>query len=213
MDHALTPSAEHLLTHLQARFPQRRAEVLGAPRGPILRRVPGFHVIRLAPGRGEHGWIYVTAGLWEVTRQHGHALEFVLHAPHESDRHVQTLAMTAYYHASGGSFALDHGHTVPIGRPWLPGSACDHLLVSLPYPWGESLEFCDLPDGGHIRVLWLLPITKAERRFKRANGLEALESRLEAAEIIPTDPHRGSVVEPSVGVLRRIARRVRRRPV
>ncbi len=86
----------------------------------------------------------------------------MLAAPEASDRHVQTLAMVYFYHASGGSFALDHGHTVPVGRPWVPGSACDHLLVSLPYPWGPSLEDCPLPDGGHIRALWLLPITKAE---------------------------------------------------
>ncbi len=185
--------------------------MLGAPDGPIHRRVPGFHVIRLGPAPGEYGWIHVTAGLWEATQHHGHALEFVLHAPEASDRHVQTLAMLSYYHASGGSFALDHGHTVPIGRPWVSGSACDHILVSLPYPWGPSLEDCQLPDGGHIRVLWLLPITKAERQFKRANGLEALESRLEQAGIVPTDPHRASVVD-SPGLLRRVTSRLRRGP-
>jgi hypothetical protein len=201
VDHALTPSAEHLLAHLRARFPTREAVVLGAPsRGPIHSRVPGFHVLRLSPGKDEHGWLYVTAGGWEATQQHGHGLEFVLWAPEESDRHVETLAMTSYYHAEGGSFALDLGHTVPIGWPWLPDSACDHLLVSLPYPWGPSLEVCELPEDGHIRVLWLLPITKAERDFKRANGLEALESRLEEAGIFPTDPHRASVVAEAPGL-------------
>ncbi|MFI1994451.1 suppressor of fused domain protein [Actinoplanes sp. NPDC020271] len=123
-----------------------------------------------------------------------HGLEFVLAAPTSDDEiHVETLTMIAYYHATGGDYALDHGHTVPIGRPWLPGSPCDHLLVSLPYPWGPELEHCDVP-GGHARVLWLLPITGAEKRFRHSDGLEALEQRFEAAGIIPTDPYREAVV-------------------
>ena len=65
---------------------------------------------------------------------------------------------------------LDHGHTVPIGEPWLPGSACDHLLVSLPYPFGPELEMCRW-DGGHARLLWLLPITEAERDFRTEHDL------------------------------------------
>ena len=213
VDHALTASAVHLVEHLRARFPEREIDVLGPSDSRIYQHVPGFHVVRLAPEPADNSWLYVTTGMWEPTHQHGHGLEFVLAAPGESDRHVETLAMVSFYHASGGSFALDHGHTVPIGRPWLPGSACDHLLVSLPYPWGPSLEVCPLPNGGHIRVLWLLPITKAERQFKRATGLEALESRLEEAEIIPTDPLRASVVEAPDGLLRRTVKRLRRRTV
>jgi hypothetical protein len=41
-------------------------------------------------------------------------------------------------HATGGDYTLDHGHTVPIGRPWVRGSRCDRLLVRLPYPWGTG---------------------------------------------------------------------------
>jgi hypothetical protein len=55
------------------------------------------------------------------------------------------------------------------------------------------LETCTVP-GGDIRVLWLLPITAAEKAFRHTHNLEELEQRLEAAEIIPTDPHRRSVV-------------------
>ncbi|MEH0936595.1 suppressor of fused domain protein [Micromonospora psammae] len=193
MDHQLSPSAEVLREHLARRFPTRPLDVLPPVAGPIHRQVPDFHVLRLAPGPGEGGWLYVTAGLWEATRRHGHALEFVLLAPEHADLHVETLTMVAYYHGSGGSYALDHGHTVPIGRPWLPGSACDHLLVSLPYPWGESLEVCPVTDG-HLRLLWLLPITAAEKTYRHEHDLEALEQRLEDAGINPVDPRRPSVV-------------------
>lgn len=69
------------------------------------------------------------------------------------------------------------GHTVPIGRPWAERSDCDHLLVSLPYPWSPEFEVCDW-EQGHIRVLWQLPVTAAEKAFRHEHGLEALEQRL-----------------------------------
>jgi hypothetical protein len=84
------------------------------------------------------------------------------------------------------------GHTVPIGEPWVPRSTCDHLLVSLPYPFGPDLELCDW-DGDHARLLWLLPITEAERDIKAEHGLEALEQRFDDAAIKYWDPARSSV--------------------
>ncbi|MET7807542.1 suppressor of fused domain protein [Micromonospora chersina] len=206
MDHELPPSAVHLRDHLRNRFPTRALDVLPPAAGPIHLRVPGFHVFRLAPGSGEGGWLYVSAGLWDATQHHGHGLEFVLYTAEPSDRHVETVTMNAYYHAAGGRNALDLGHTVPIGQPWQPGSRCDHLLVSLPYLWGPGLEVCTFPEG-HIRVLWLLPITRAEKTFRHAHGLEALEQRLEDAGIDPADPARDSVVEAEPGRLRRLLRR------
>jgi hypothetical protein len=55
---------------------------------------------------------------------------------------------------------------VNLGEPWLPGSACDHGLISLPYPWGPELE----------------------------DGLAALEERFQAARLDFTNPGRASVV-------------------
>ena len=103
--------------------------------------------------------------------------------------------MAAHYHCNpeDDSYRLDHGHTVPIGEPWLPGSACDHLLVSLPYPFGPELEMCHW-DGGHARLLWLLPITEAERDFMGDRGLEALEQRFDDAAIRYWEADRPSVV-------------------
>ena len=42
-------------------------------------------------------------------------------------------------------------------------------------------------------MLWLLPISEAEKRFRHLHGLEALEQRFEKAGVIPTDPHRETV--------------------
>ena len=193
MDHELTPAGRALQLHLTELFPGTGATLFPPAAGPIQTLVPNLHILRLAQqGTGQ---LYATAGLWDATQRHGHGLEFVLDAPTRDDEiHVDTLTMVAYYHASGGDHALDHGHTVPIGRPWLPGSSCDHLLISLPYPWGPDLEDCDVP-GGHARVLWLLPITEAEKRFRHSHGLEALEQHFEDSGIIPTDPYRKSVMD------------------
>ena len=98
--------------------------------------------------------------------------------------------MVAYCHAS---YRLNLEHSMPIGEPWLPGSACDHLLVSRPYLHGPDLEHCQLPDG-HARILWVLPVTATEIDFRREYGHEALEQLFDDAEIIPTDPYRASVV-------------------
>jgi hypothetical protein len=201
VDHDLTPASHALREHLHNRFPDIDVSVLAPARGPVHERVPGLHILSLAPPEG--GRLYVTAGLWDATQEHGHGLEFVLHAPVAADDvHVETLTMVAYYHAAGGNHTLDHGHTVPIGRPWVRGSTCDHLLVSLPYPWGQELETCTVP-GGHIRVLWLLPVAEAEKTFRHTHGLEALEQRFETAGIIPTDRRRTSVVPSSRRFLRR----------
>jgi hypothetical protein len=67
-------------------------------------------------------------------------------------------------------------------------------LVSLPYPFGPEFEICEWGDGTHARILWLLPITAAEKDFRRTDGLEALECLFEEHAIHPADPGRASVV-------------------
>ena len=141
------------------------------PLGPTVRILPRFRVLRVAPGPKINLWTYISIGAWEVKRGESGGLEFIILAAEENARHVELLAMTAYYHSNHG---LGPGHTLPIGEPWLEGSLCEHLLVSLPYPFGEQLELCPV-NGSHVHLLWLLPITLAEREFKMQNGLEALE--------------------------------------
>ncbi len=66
--------------------------------------------------------------------------------------------------------------------------------MSLPYPFGPEFEVCTWEGGSHARILWLLPITEAEKDFRRERGLEALEVRFEDHAIDPVDPKRASVV-------------------
>lgn len=161
--------------------------------GPIEQRAPGFRVSVVGPGPKFPRWTYVTSGSWAASSSGGHGLEFVLSASADADRHIEVVAMAAYYHCGPESQRLDHGHTVPIGEGWTPGSPCDHLLVSLPYAYGPDLEVCAW-RGGHARLLALLPITAAERALKQAEGLEALEARLEERAVDFSNPMRESVI-------------------
>lgn len=163
------------------------------PSDRITERVPGLYVHEFGPGPRFERWSYTTVGVWHATHnEHGHGVEFVMSSPTQDDRIVELLTINAFYHAGPPTQRLDLGHTVPIGEPWLPGSTCDHLLVSLPYPYGSDLEVSEWV-GGHARHLWLLPITEAERAFKVEQGVEALEQAFDEAAIIPTDPLRPSV--------------------
>ena len=147
---------------------------------------PTCRVLAFAPGPRFGGTVYATASPDGGTPRR----EFVLAAARPDVRHVELVTMAAWYHQRR---PLDVGHTVPIGEPWLPGSSCTHLLVSLPYPFGPALEHCPEPDDDR-RVFWLLPITAAERDLKVADGSDALESRFDAAGLRFWDAGRASVV-------------------
>jgi suppressor of fused protein SUFU len=183
-----------LRRHLEGFFDGHPIDCVTGMAGPIGNRVPGFRVFRIAPGPRFDCWTYVTSGCWAAAQRDGHGLEFALMAPSDihDEVHLESLTMNAYYHAGPDHQRLDHGHTVPIGRPWSPGSLCDHLLVSLPYPFGPDFEICEW-EGGHARLLWLLPITEAERDFKARAGLEALEDRFEQTPLDFLNPGRASL--------------------
>lgn len=137
---------------------------------------PRFYVLEIAPGPRSRLWLYLTVGASTLRPVGEPALEFILACPIQTSRGVELTTMIARYHRNRG---LGKGHTLPLDESWLPGATCDHMLVTVPYPWGPKLEVIDTEDR-HVHVLWLLPITQAERDFKATRGLEALESLFEA---------------------------------
>jgi hypothetical protein len=158
--------------------------------GPILDTNPHFRALRVAPKSPGGLWTYVSLGGWAATSDVDYGLEFLVTAPVETPRAVELLAMTVYYHRGG---RLGLGHTFPIGEPWLAGSRCDHMLVSLPYPFGPELQQCHVGDR-HVDFLWLLPITVDERAFKATHGQEALEARFEERGLLYWEVERESMV-------------------
>ncbi|MFS1305376.1 suppressor of fused domain protein [Streptosporangium longisporum] len=181
-----------LRDHLEDFFQGHQVDCLPGVAGPIEERIPGFRIFRIGPGPRFGDWTYVTSGCAGTGSADGHDLEFVLTARTDDWQHLESVTMNAYYHAGPPHQRLDHGHVVPINRPWFADSACDRYLSSLPYPFGPDFEVCTW-DGGHARILWLLPITPAERDLIMNAGLEAFESLFEEKQVDYTDPHRPSV--------------------
>jgi hypothetical protein len=179
-----------LRAHIRRFFKGHRRYEYVYQHGPEGRVPPAFRVVRVAAGPKTPLTVYLSLGAWESSGDTGCGLEFLVTTAQPEMKCVELLTMVAYYHRTE---RLGLGHTFPLGAGWLGGS-CHHVLVSLPYPVGPDLEVCCLGDEGHVRFLWLLPITAAEKRFRHEHGLEALEQRFDQARLNFASPYRQSVV-------------------
>jgi hypothetical protein len=162
--------------------------------GPVEEVLPGFTVACVLPVPGGDGHVvYATVGTSSVQGADGQRLELLLVAPEPSDIHVETLAMLAHRRAVG-RYPMGQGAVANLGRPWLPGSQCDHVAITLPYFHGPKLEWTPGRAAERIRMLMVMPITAAEAALARTDGLEALEERMEEEGADMVDPGRASVV-------------------
>ncbi len=186
-------SGNKVFDHITGFWPHHSKELFLWELGPINEVLPEFQVCRISPQSQRDPWVYVSIGVSDVTVEGEYAVEFVLLAPDDNARHIETMAMVAHYHATMAN-KLDLGQIVNSGRPWLGDSKCDHLLVSLPYPFGPSLEWCQGGPSKKIRFLWLLPITPSEVAYAEGFGVELLEQRFDEEEIEEVDPQRKAVV-------------------
>lgn len=153
-----------------------------------------FRVLEVSSGPRTQLWTYVSVGASEIGANRA-PLEFALCGRDQRDRCVELVTMVAWYHLRQG---LGLGHTLPIGEPWLPGASADHLLVSVPYPFGPELELVRVGTQ-HRHLLWLVPITAGERAFKIANGLDALEQRFEDGGLEYWNPFRACLAPTAAG--------------
>lgn len=159
--------------------------------GPIEQHLPRFRVICFHPTKTATYWIYSTLGCWEVDTGH-HRLEFFVLSPTAQESCVEMLSMLANYHADP-HHRLGLGSIVEIGDPWITGSKCDHLLVSLPYIFGPQLEWLRTADIC-VRIFWLVPITRKEAAFAQRNSVEELEQIFDKKKIRYLDPQRTSLI-------------------
>ncbi|WP_111556323.1 suppressor of fused domain protein [Kitasatospora sp. SolWspMP-SS2h] len=159
--------------------------------GPIHERVPKFMVYRIFPERAGEAWVYVTVGS-SIGDKSSNGVEFFIMSPVALECHSETLAMVSHYN-SYEAHRLTVGSVISIGRPWMPGSRMEHLLVSLPYPYGPKLEWSP-PEAGSARFLWLLPIHKREADFIRHGSLDEFEEILDSKAVNVLDPDRDPVL-------------------
>jgi Suppressor of fused protein (SUFU) len=178
--------------HLRHGFPGQRVVVQGWRTDAM--SAPHVRVLRVDPETRGGLWLHVSSGASVPppgslpTSPVGS--EFVLVTPFKTLRAVELLAMVVYFH---GVQELAVGDSVSVGEPWLPGSTCGYLLVSLPYLLADEMWTLQLP-GLEVRFRWMIPITAAERAYANERGLDALEQRFEEAGLEYLDPHRASVV-------------------
>ena len=160
-------------------------------------RVPGLRMLEVTAGKRVDLVSYLTLGCWEAVQSLGIGCEFVLAAREAAPAHLISLARAATVHCGTLDGRLDRGSVVQLEGPWLPGSECDRLLVTVPYPYGPELEYCRWKYRGQnnaARILWLMPITPAEAAMVALDGIEALEARFEEVGVNFADPARSSAV-------------------
>lgn len=161
--------------------------------GPVSVEMPYLSVLEAkALDKGEY-WHYMSSCAGRIEGDGNYKLEFCLQVAEQNSMHVELISMVAYMHRDK-SHHLNVGHTVKIGRPFVPGSRLDRLLISLPYPYGSDFEYAHLSNGSHARILWLLPISESEDNFCHSAGLDALEEKFEEQHVDYLDAFRPSVV-------------------
>lgn len=166
-----------------------------APQASSCRSAPssempaGFKILTFPPSPRRRMWTYATCGMSSL--ECNDAIELHLFSPIETMAHVELLTAIAHYHITG--HRLDLHHTVNFGRPWVAHSQCEYGLISLPYLDGPQLEWLQI-ENRKIHCLWLIPITNKEVEFKKAHGIEALESQFDRAKFDYLNPIRSSVV-------------------
>lgn len=181
-----------LLHHIDSYWSLHEKELLPHDLGPLSAQLPQFRIARIPPNSPTEPWVHLTIGAWELTAPSHTGAEFLLLAAEANPQHLDTLARVVRHHAVP-SQRLSVGAIVPLGRGVIDGSALDHALVTLPYPYNVNLEYVAADDFA-IRVHWLVPITADEAAFAARSGVEALEERLQAAAIDFLDPMRHAVV-------------------
>lgn len=155
-------------------------------KGPVHQLPSDFCVFEVPPGSARDVWIYGTCGM---SFGDSTPIELFLLSPRKAPELVELLYITAHFHLF--SEQLDTDHTVNFGRPWLPGSQCDHGILSTMD--GAKVQWADVDDQ-KVQFLWLIPITKAERDYKVEFGSDALDEEFVEKEVDCVDPMRQSSV-------------------
>jgi hypothetical protein len=177
--------------HLESFLPDSSLAVIAPVRSEVEERLPGFRVLRLAPGAAGQPWVYATSGATRPAERDVGA-EYVLLAPAADAVIVEMLAALATVNADAEE-GVGVGSIIALGRPWIARSWARHLLVLPPYPFGPGFEVYEEGERRTV-VLWLVPILAVEAQYVRERGYEALEQLIERHAVNVADPARTSVV-------------------
>jgi len=159
--------------------------------GPMRRERPELRVLR-AEARDDGLWLHASAGASAERQVRGTGHEVFIVARDAEPELIELVTVAAHY-ALFGDHDVHEGHTLNIGRPWLPGSECDHLYLSAPYLRPPAFRVLTHPLGS-AHLLWAVPITPAETAWRHVHGAEAFEQLMEDRTLDPYDVARASLV-------------------
>ena len=160
-----------------------------AKAGPVYQVSQEFETLEFPPSDTRDMWTYATSGMSSITSDS--FIELHVFSARQCEALATLLTAVAHYHQT--EQVLFVGHTVNFGIPWQESSPCTYGLISMPYLDGPGLEEMQY-EHKEVDCYWLIPITKAERDFKKANGLEALEELFDENGLDYVNPYRKSVV-------------------
>lgn len=178
--------------HLERFLPDSSLAVIAPVRSEVEQRLPGFRVLRLAPGEPGKPWIYATSGAARSAAEGEDGAEYVLLSPAADATIVEMLGALATVNADAPQ-GLGVGSIIALGRPWVASSWANHVLVLPPYPLGTGFEVYE-EEGRRTVVLWLVPILPVEAQYVRERGYEAFEQLIARHAVNVADPARRSVV-------------------
>lgn len=120
-------------------------------------------------------------------------VEFVAAFASEETVYERILATCAFNIINLGYKAYPGAIYPDLVKIYLPDSPMQHILLLPPLFWEGELTSLRLSDRV---VTWLmaLPISERELRYAEMNGVEALEDRLIASQVDPTDLRRHSII-------------------
>lgn len=156
-------------------------------KGPVSKLNKEFCVLEFAPTVKRKMWTYATCCM--SSEVDSNPVELHLFSAKQDKTLVELMTMVAYFHKTANM--LDLNHTFYIGKPWQKNSICDHGFISLPYMDGPNLEF---GLNKKVKFYWIIPISKKEVEFKKANGVEKLEEKFEELGIDYIYPERKSLI-------------------
>jgi hypothetical protein len=166
-------------------------------------------VLEFPPTPERNSWLYVTSGYsnpwneepesYNPTGESGSGVELTFAVSEQGDWAVQTLqSMLAFdLLLRAGRFAngqpLSLHARIPLRGPLNGKPNCELRNLIMVEPEHIPSEFA-LPSG-RVLLVGFTGVTDAELNFAKANGSEALISRLRAAGHHPiTNPHRPSLI-------------------
>lgn len=138
--------------------------------------LPSFAALEL-PDRA--GSVFASTGGWDGAD--GITCEFLTSLRAEEDVLAELLAALSFYQADPEIEVYD-------GRPILPGSRLDHLLLTAVRPGAAEPLGALHPLGRHVDLLWAVPVAAGEAVAVRDRGADAAVASLAGVDI--DDPRR-----------------------